>query len=89
MAVARSAASVLVIHRHRIGKHQFARVSELVYVGERAIAVLSWLHDGEQTIPGVCVELEKNRLRRGAVRRVFVYDGVTHDPRFQPVQRDG
>lgn len=87
--MAKNTAPLLVIHRHRIGKHQFARVSELTYVGEQAMAVLSWLHQSEQTIPGVCVELDRSRLRRGALRRLFVYGGVTHDPRFQPVQRDG
>jgi hypothetical protein len=78
-----------VIHRHRIGEREFARVSQLIYVGERPMAVLSWLHQGEQTIPGVCVELDRSRLQRGSKSRLFVYHGVTVDPRYEPVGPEG
>ena len=60
----------------------FARVSELSYSGEHPIAVLSWLHDGDARMPGVCVELDPAKLHQGSSRRVFLYDGITEDPRF-------
>jgi len=59
------------------------RVSELVYRGEDPFAVLSWLFEGGTRIPGVCVLLDPNLLRRGASRKIFRYDGLTSDPRFE------
>jgi hypothetical protein len=78
-----AAATVRVIHRHRIGgQRPFTRVSELTYSQNRPIAVLSWLtYEGMRT-PCVWVELDPSRLRSGADRRVYVYDGVTTDPRY-------
>ena len=83
----RDQGAVRVIHKHRIGRLQFARVSELTYSGDRPVAVLTWIYSGDVRTPCVCVELDPNRLRPGAVRRLFVYDGVTTDPRFdEPTQ---
>lgn len=75
-------AAVRVIHRHRIGGREFTRISELTYVGRRPMAVLSWLHEGGKAIPGFCVELDPDLLRKGPNRRIFRYDGVTVDPRY-------
>ena len=60
----------------------FARVSELSYNGNTPVAVLTWLHFNESRTPGVCVDLDPQKLRRGSNRRVYYYDGVTSDPRF-------
>lgn len=76
-------AAVRVIHRHRIGTQPaFARVSELVFVQERPLAVLSWLEYGGVRTPCVCVELDPAKLRPGVNRRVFTYEGTTVDPRY-------
>jgi len=72
-----------VLHRHRVGRQaSFMRVSELVFRGEDAIAVLSWLHDGDKRIPGVFIQLERALLRPSPKRNLYLYDGVTSDPRF-------
>jgi hypothetical protein len=83
--MALDASLVRVIHRHRIGRYSFTRVSPLTYVAEQPVAVILWLHDGGGRVPGVCVPLDKAKLRRGATRRIFVYDGETTDPRVEPV----
>lgn len=72
---------VRVIHRHRIGRRAFTRVSELAYLGGRPFAVLTWIHHGDGLVPGVCVPLDGAKLRPGATRRMFRYDGETADPR--------
>jgi hypothetical protein len=81
--------AVRVIHRHRIGKTVFARVSELTYRDGQPFAVLTWIQFGEMLAPCVCVPLDPAKLRRGSDRRVFRYDGITVDPRYaladQPV----
>jgi hypothetical protein len=76
------AAAVRVIHRHQIGTREFTRVSELSYVGRRPVVVLSWLHDEGKVMPGICVELDPAKLRKGPGRRVLRYDGITVDPRY-------
>ena len=78
---------IRVLHRHRIG-HQlpFTRVSELVYRGEEPLAVLSWLHESNTRIPAVCIALDSAMLHRGPSRKVFLYDGLTIDPRFELVK---
>lgn len=81
MVAARDGA-VRVVHKHRIGKTVFARVSELSYSGDVPLAVLTWLHQPAGRVPCVCVELDPQKLRRGANRRIFYYDDVTTDPRF-------
>lgn len=83
-----TSASLRVLHRHRIG-HQlpFTRVSELVYRGDDPLVVLSWLHESGARIPGVCIALDRALLHRGPNRKVFLYDGITTDPRFEPVVR--
>ena len=82
MGSAADAGAVKIIHRHRIGRTVFARVSELTYSGRQPLAVLSWVYVDDVRTPCVCVPLDPKRLRPGANRRIFVYDGVTADPRF-------
>jgi hypothetical protein len=82
MAGATRAGTIKVIHRHRIGRQVFARVSELTYRGAQPLAVLSWVYMDDVRTPCVCVELDRARLRQGANRRLFTYDGVTVDPRL-------
>jgi len=80
----RASAELRVLHRHRIGRQRaFIRVSELVYRGEDPLAVLSWLHQSGTRIPGVCIALDPTQLHCGPSRKVFLYDGVTSDPRFE------
>ena len=75
--------AVRVMHRHRIGSQpEFLRISELSFNGRRPVAVLTWLNEGEQRTPGVCVELDPAKLRPGGGRRLVLYDGITADPRF-------
>ena len=76
-------ATVRVMHLHRVGSQpEFMRISELSFNGHAPIAVLTWLHEGEARTPGICVELDPAKLRPGPTRQVFLYDGVTADPRF-------
>jgi hypothetical protein len=81
MALAHGAA-VRVIHRHRIGKTVFARVSELTYRDGQPLAVLTWIQLREVLAPCVCVQLDPAKLHPGSDRHVFRYDGVTADPRY-------
>ena len=77
---------IRVVHRHRIGRQlPFTRVSELVYRGEEALAVLSWLHDNGARIPAVCIALDPKLLHRGPGCKFFLYDALTSDPRFEPL----
>jgi hypothetical protein len=78
--------AIRVIHRHRIGRHVFARLSELTYRDARPFAVLSWINFGSVRTPCVCVELDPALLRSGANRRLFFYDNTTCDPRFTPLE---
>jgi hypothetical protein len=79
----RREAAVRVMHRHRIGSQpEFMRISELSFNGRCPVAVLTWLHEGGARIPGVCVELDPTKLRRARARLLFLYDGITADPRF-------
>jgi len=74
---------VRVMHRHRIGaRPAFMRVSELSFNGRFPVAVLTWLNEGEARTPGICIDLDPAKLRPGPGRRVFLYDGVTADPRY-------
>jgi hypothetical protein len=76
-----------VIHRHRVGTHAFSRVSELVFVAGRPRAVLEWLDLGGVRTPVYLAELDPKKLRASPhLRRVYFYDGVTSDPRFDLLQ---
>jgi hypothetical protein len=71
-----------VIHRHRIGKRSLRRVSELVFVGGEAKAILEWIDSAGLRTP-IYVDMDRDKLRmtRG-IRTLYYYDGTTTDPRF-------
>ena len=72
-----------VIHRHRVGSFVFARVSELVFVGERPRAVVGWINLAGVRTPIYICELDADRLRdSSASKGTFYYDGTTIDPRY-------
>jgi hypothetical protein len=70
-----------VMHRHRIGSHEFRRVSELVFVRREPKAILRWIDIAGVRTP-IYAELDRAKLRRvGTARSVtYRYDGTTVDP---------
>lgn len=72
-----------VVHRHRVGTAVSERVSELLYVKDRAIALLEWIDIGGVRTPLYVCDLDPTKLRPDKHERaVFHYDGLTIDPRF-------
>jgi hypothetical protein len=72
-----------VMHRHRVGTAIVERVSELVYVKGRPVALLDWIDLGGIRTPLYMCELDPTKLRTATDQRgVFHYDDVTADPRF-------
>ena len=71
-----------VKHRHRVGSAVGDRVSELVYVKGRPVALLDWIDLGGIRTPLYMCELDPKKLRAVTPGGVFQYDGVTSDPRF-------
>ena len=72
-----------VIHRHRIGKRIFRRVSELVFVRGRPRAMLEWVDLGGVRSPLYITELDPEKLRKSKhSRNTYYYDGETVDPRY-------
>lgn len=84
-----------VIHRHRVGDKVFRRVSELVYVGGKPRALLSWINLAGVRTPLYICELDPEKLRAAdGVKNTFYYDALTVDPRYEPLvpqddERDG
>jgi len=73
-----------VIHRHRMGRRSSRQVSELVFIGGRAKAVLEWVNMAGDRCP-LYIELDAQRVRKlQGVPRTYVYDGETSDPRDLP-----
>jgi hypothetical protein len=75
-----------VIHRHRVGRLEFRRVSELVYVRGLPKAILGWIDVGGVRTPIYLCDLDPARLRKanGAQgKNTFYYDAVTVDPRYE------
>ena len=74
-----------VIHRHRVGKLEFRRVSELVYVRGRPKAILGWIDVGGGGPPRYLCDLDPAKLRKaaGEAKNTFYYDAVTVDPRYE------
>lgn len=70
-----------VRHRHRVGSAVGERVSEMIYVNGRPVALLDWIDLGGIRTPLYVCELDPTKLRT-AHRGVFNYDDVTTDPRF-------
>ena len=72
-----------VMHRHRVGSAVVERVSELVYLRGRPVALLKWINLGGIRTPLYRCELDARKLRTVPDQRgVFQYDDVTADPRF-------
>lgn len=72
-----------VVHRHRVGATVSERVSELLYVKGRALALLEWIDIGGARTPLYVCDLDPTKLRPDKDERaVFHYDGLTTDPRF-------
>jgi hypothetical protein len=71
-----------VIHRHRVGTVVVRRVSELVFVKGRPIALLEWINLGGVRTPLYVCELDAAKLSQ-TDKTTYVYEGVTVDPRFE------
>ena len=76
-------ARLKVIHRHRIGESVVRRVSELVFVKGRAVALLDWIDLGGVRTPMFTCELDRAKLHSSGRPGIYQYDDVTVDPRFQ------
>lgn len=72
-----------VLHRHRVGATVFWRVSELVFVHGRPVAVPEWINLGGVRTPLFVCELDPAKLTQ-ADKRTYHYLEVTVDPRFEP-----
>ena len=76
-----------VIHRHRVGRLEFRRVSELVYVRGRPKAILGWIDVGGVRTPIYMCDLDPAKLRKAAQgnqeKDTYYYDAVTVDPRYE------
>ena len=84
-----------VIHRHRVGRLEFRRVSELVFVRGRPKAILGWIDVGGMRSPIFMCDLDPGRLRKAgagnSAKNTYYYDSVTVDPRYEelgPVEED-
>jgi hypothetical protein len=74
---------LLVRHRHRTGSAVSERISELVYVDGRPVALLDWINLGGIRTPLYICDLDPKKLRPDrSGQRVFHYDDITTDPRF-------
>jgi len=72
-----------VRHRHRTGTTVVERVSELLYVRNRPVALLEWIDLGGVRTPLYICELDPAKLTADAGQRgLFRYDDETIDPRF-------
>jgi len=76
-----------VIHRHRVGRLEFRRVSELVYVRGRPKAILGWIDVGGVRTPIFMCDLDPAKLRKAGggndEKSTYYYDSVTVDPRYE------
>jgi hypothetical protein len=76
-------AGLQVVHRHQVGETVFRRVSELLYVSGRPVALVEWINLGGVRTPLYTCPLDPLKLHADAARRgVFHYDDLTADPRF-------
>lgn len=73
-----------VIHRHRVGSHEFRRVSELVFIRGRPKAILGWVDMGGVRAPIYLCDLDPGKLKKAAAAKdTYYYDEVTTDPRYE------
>jgi hypothetical protein len=71
------------VHRHQVGETMVRRVSELVYLEGRPVALIDWINLGSVRTPLYTYPLDPHKLRADPARRgVFHYDEPTADPRF-------
>jgi hypothetical protein len=78
-----------VIHRHRIGRQRFRRVSELVFIAKQPKAVLEWINMAGDRSP-LYVDLDARRLHKlHGARHTYTYEGETRDPRFEGLNAAG
>jgi hypothetical protein len=84
-----------VIHRHRVGRLEFRRVSELVFVRGRPKAILGWIDVGGMRSPIFLCDLDPAKLRKAGAgndeKNTYYYDAVTVDPRYEelgPAEED-
>ena len=72
-----------VVHRHQVGEIVVRRVSELLYVSGRPVALIEWINLGGVRTPLYTCALDPLKLHADTARRgVFHYDDLTADPRF-------
>lgn len=71
-----------VIHTHRTGSKVSQRISELVFVRGRPVALLDWINLAGVRTPLYVCDLDAAKLKR-AEGRTYRYEGVTADPRFE------
>jgi hypothetical protein len=75
-----------VIHRHRVGNLEFRRVSELLFVRGRPVAIPAWIDVGGVRTPIFLCELDPDKLRKlGTEKNTYYYDAVTVDPRYEEI----
>ena len=79
-------AGLKVIHPHSVGGRRLRRVSELLFIDGRPFAVLGWIDSGRGLRTPLKLALERTKLRPGALRGTFHYEGETADPRFQDLK---
>ena len=76
-----------VIHRHRVDRLEFRRVSELVFVRGRPKAILGWIDVGGVRTPIFMCDLDPAKLRKAGggndEKSTYYYDSVTVDPRYE------
>lgn len=78
-------AGLRVLHTHRVGAAVTRKMSELVYIRGRPLALLEWIDLGGVRTPLYVCPLDPAKLRPDEDdRRVFHYDDLTTDPRFTP-----
>jgi hypothetical protein len=72
-----------VLHRHRVGRVRFLRVSELVFVEGRPKAILAWVDLGAVRTPLYLCGLDPLSLEPvHGTKNTFRYRGETVDPRY-------
>jgi hypothetical protein len=72
-----------VKHRHRVGGIVVERVSELLYMRGRPVAIPDWIDLGGIRTPLYVCELDANKLHAATGQRgLYQYGGLTFDPRY-------
>lgn len=62
----------------------FRRLSELVMIDGQPKALLGWINLGSVRTPIYLCDLDRAKLRRSSKSsKIFYYDGLTVDPRFE------